>query len=438
MRRRSESGQTLLLLTISLIAMFGLLGLVVDIGWARFRQHAAQAAAESAALAAAEAAVESGNGGFSCGSNRIACEELRPCANPPPATPSDNLGNGCLYAAANGFRHGGRQAVRISAGNSSPSPTVPGVNVRYWVTARVSENIPQLFSAVLGGASLTAAARATAGVHVDTENACIYVLDPTARGALGIGGTTEISTGGCEIFVNSRNSSAMIVGGSAALSAGAISVSGNYEVNGGPRISPTPVTGVPPMPDPFANLPAPTFGSCNQTGLKVKASPVTLHPGVYCRGIEISQQSNVTFTPGIYILNGGGLQVSGGATLAGSGVMFYNTSRGYAFGPISISGGTNLNLSAPDSGAYKGVLFYQDRNLGNTAENDFTGNSGMNLDGTIYTPNGTLKFAGGNTSEGPFTALVARRITFTGNSRFKPDPTGERTGMARRIVSLIE
>lgn len=438
MARHSESGQALLLLTVSLIAMFGLLGLVVDIGWARFRQHAAQAAAESAALAAAEAAIASGNGNFPCGSKKVACEELRSCADPPEGTPVDNLGNGCLYAAANGFRHRGRQAVTLSAGNTSPAPTAPGVAVRYWVTARVSENIPQLFSAVLGGAGVTAAARATAGIHVDAENACIYVLDPAASGALTIGGSTEISTAGCEVYVNSRDPSAMVVGGSAALNAGSIAVSGNYEVNGSPQISPTPVTGVPPMPDPFANLPAPPVGPCNHTGLKVKDSPATLHPGVYCKGIEISQQSQVTFTPGVYILNGGGLQVSGGATLTGAGVTFYNTSQGFSFGPVSISGGTNLTLSAPDSGTYKGILFYQDRTLANTAENDFTGGSGMNLQGTIYLPNGTMKFAGGSTTEGPFTALVARRITFTGNSRFKPDPTGERTGMARRIASLIE
>lgn len=435
---RRNSGQAVLVVTLGIIAMFGMLGLVVDIGWAYFRRHAAQAAAEAAALAAAEAAIVSGEGSFVCGSKGVACQEAAPCPGSQEPPPAGNLASGCLYAAANGFRHRGRQTVRMSAGNTSPAPTAPGVAVRYWVTAEVSESIPQLFSAVLGNRVLTPAARATAGVYVLAENACIYALHPSARAAFSAGGGAVVSAGGCDIYVNSSDSSALIVGGAAQVNTGGILVTGGYELNGGGQAVPTPATGVPHMPDPFVNLPSPSFGGCTHMNLKVKGGATTLQPGVYCKGIEINQQAQVTFAPGIYVLNGGGFSLSGGAAVAGAGVMFYNTARDYAFGPIAISGGTTTELSAPTSGTYKGVLFFQDRNVVSNSSNDFTGGAGMNLNGTLYLPSGDIKFAGGSENQAPFTALLARTITFTGNSKFKPDPTGEHTGLARRTSALIE
>jgi Flp pilus assembly protein TadG len=51
--RSGERGQALLLVTLSLFAMCGLLGLAVDLGWSYFIQKSAQNAADSAALSAA-------------------------------------------------------------------------------------------------------------------------------------------------------------------------------------------------------------------------------------------------------------------------------------------------------------------------------------------------------------------------------------------------
>ena len=46
---RSEGGQALVMIVLSSLLLFTVVGLVVDVGWARFRQQAAQAAADSAA-----------------------------------------------------------------------------------------------------------------------------------------------------------------------------------------------------------------------------------------------------------------------------------------------------------------------------------------------------------------------------------------------------
>jgi hypothetical protein len=61
---------------------------------------------------------------------------------------------------------GGRQNVTIAAGTGTP-PTVSGVAASYWVTTRITETLPQSFSAVLGNRIGTVSARATAIVAAD-------------------------------------------------------------------------------------------------------------------------------------------------------------------------------------------------------------------------------------------------------------------------------
>ena len=50
---RSRSGQVLLMVTFSLVAMTGMFALAVDLGWGQYLQRNAQKAADAAALAAA-------------------------------------------------------------------------------------------------------------------------------------------------------------------------------------------------------------------------------------------------------------------------------------------------------------------------------------------------------------------------------------------------
>jgi Putative Flp pilus-assembly TadE/G-like len=162
---KSRRGQVLVMVTLVLIGMCGLMGLAVDLGWAYFTKKSAQAAADAAAMAAVEAALSTlpAVGPYNCAQAS--------CTSPPVScadvVAGTNLAVGCQYAAQNGFAaHGrdGRQNVMIEAGTTSPPPTAPGVQTYYWVTVRVYEAIPQLFSSVLGNTMGAASARATAAV----------------------------------------------------------------------------------------------------------------------------------------------------------------------------------------------------------------------------------------------------------------------------------
>jgi hypothetical protein len=80
----------------------------------------------------------------------------------------------------------------------------------------------------------------------------------------------------------------------------------------------------------------------------------------------------------------------------------------------NINGGAKLTLSAPDGGAYDGILFYQDRRAA-FATNSVNGNSTSVMSGAFYFPNQTIDING--TSNLTFTCaqFVSRRISFSGN-----------------------
>ncbi|MCC6863176.1 MAG: hypothetical protein IT158_31660 [Bryobacterales bacterium] len=177
LRNPKTRGQALVMVALSLIAMCGIIGLAVDLGWSFFVRKAARGAADSAAMAAViEGFRRVGTTGtYACGTN-LTCQTVTPCPTSL-TTPANNIENGCLYAQQNGFRVNGsnnRQNVTMEADvpptscrTASPPnciPTAPGVFAYYWATARVTESIPQLFSAVLGNGMAVVSARATAAL----------------------------------------------------------------------------------------------------------------------------------------------------------------------------------------------------------------------------------------------------------------------------------
>ena len=91
---------------------------------------------------------------------------------------------------------------------------------------------------------------------------------------------------------------------------------------------------------------------------------------------------------GTYIIEGGGLTVSGNASITGSGVMIINAGSSYpatggTYGGISLSGNGTYSLTPPASGTYTGIVIWQPKD--NTKALALSGNaSGMT--GTVYAP----------------------------------------------------
>lgn len=427
---RSQRGQAIILITFSAIMLCAVLGLVVDIGWAYFRRQAIHAAIDSAALAAAQAALGNTGTSFSCGSNGITCTTTdTPCSSTPNTTPPLSTADvACLYAQSNGFTTGGTgvamllpgfpQTVSYTCGTSTPPPTVPGACVSYWFTVRAREPQPQLFSAVLGNTVLGVSARATAAVVGTGLGGCIYVLDPSADKALFSNGGSDLEAP-CGIWVNSSANDAIFQTSGSTINAtpGLIQVVGGVKQTGHAVMTPNATTGISSFADPLASMHEPAVPSnCDYTNLKMTHSG-TLNPGTYCGGITLSgnDSSPVTFNPGLYVILGGGISMTGGLGATGTNVTFYLTGNGtYAYSGVKIDGTGNYSFTAPTSGPRESMLFVKDRTQPAAGGSTMTGNSAMNMTGIIYLPNEDLTFSGGAGASSAYTMIVCDTLKING------------------------
>ena len=247
---------------------------------------------------------------------------------------------------------------------------------------------------------------------------CIYALDQTAHDAVNMSGSATINAPSCGVVVDSSSSTALSLSGSASFTAKYFDVVGGYSTSGAAKLTPSPSTHSAYQGDPLTFLVPPVSNACNYTNFKTTTGSSTLSPGTYCNGITISGAATVTFNPGTYILNGGGLSVSGASVLKGTGVTFFLTQGlGYKYGPMSISGSAVMTLSAPTSGPYYGILFYQDPQIGaGQATNTATGSSVSSLQGVLYFPTTALTFSGSEAGNNCL-ILVADTITLTGAAK---------------------
>jgi hypothetical protein len=142
-------------------------------------------------------------------------------------------------------------------------------------------------------------------------------------------------------------------------------------------------------------------------------SAATIYPGIFSQ-ITISGNAKLTMKAGTYFIEGGGLSVSGNASLAGTGVLIVNAGSRYpatggAYGGITLAGNGSFSLSPPTAGAYAGVVIYQPRD--NTKALTVSGNA-SGMAGAIYAPAAQLIESGNARLS---TAMVIGKLTMSGN-----------------------
>jgi hypothetical protein len=415
-RKRRQAGQTAIMFTLSLTVVFGMVGFVTDLGWAYYRKQTAQAAAQAAALATVKAAM--GMSGGICGSNNVTCPSDYTCPSSVHVTGgTSNVDKGCLYAQQNGYTTAGRQKVEIETGTG----VVNGVHVTYWAAARVSEVMPLGFSVVTGNTRATLTARSIAGYIAPTNGGCIYVIAPTGT-ALTSNGNTQLTTG-CGVWVNSNSPTAInLSGGNTTITDTnpdtKVQIVGGYSCYGQTSgcITPPPQTGASSAGDPLAGIDPPTAGSCTPIP-SIGHSTVTLNPGTYCGSLSLQSSNDVVMNPGTYIFKSSGssscgLSASGNGTLTGHGVFIYVQDSC----SVSFTGNGAIDLSAPTSGTYQGVLMFQSRSDATTSA--LTGGANQALNGILYFPDSLLHYSGGSSSNinSPAATIVAYNLQLGGNT----------------------
>ncbi len=162
-------------------------------------------------------------------------------------------------------------------------------------------------------------------------------------------------------------------------------------------VSPTAIV------DPFKFLPAPdTVGVTTQTSCPLKSGVYVCQPGVYTGAFPPTSPGDAKFRlePGHYTLRGGFTLGNSRSVESNGGVLFYVES-----GAITIQGDTQLSVSAPTTGPYAGLLFFQP--AGNTSPfNISNGGRVSALSGAIYAPGATSL----NLSSGAGTLKISQVI----------------------------
>jgi hypothetical protein len=408
--RSSRSGQAIVLFAILFILLAGILGLVFDGARLFYEKQRVQSAADAGAVGAVQ--------------------ELRRAHN--------DMDVYVRPAAKNDIALHGFTDTNATIEVNMPPLSGEHIGDANYVEVYVTESVPTSFMRMFGPQASLVKARAVSGLK-PTGDPCIIALDPDDSDAFKHNGNPTLVTD-CGIMVNSTNSTAMRELGSGCITASWVGIAGGYSGN---CINPTPSTGVDAVIDPLLTLPVPDYGSMgggyttSAAGTSAFASASSFAakggngngngggngggetvehywPGYYSNEIKI-QNGTVVFEPGIYVLEKG-LKITGG-TVTGSEVFFYNiNSDGKQF--IDVGGNATFQLSAPTSGPYKGMLFFNNRNAPDRSPGNkiARGNEDSYLIGALYFPSQHLDWAGNPENHIFWTMIVANTINISGTS----------------------
>jgi hypothetical protein len=366
------------LLALGIIPLVGSVGAAVDYGRANADRTAMQAALDASALILAR--------------------------QPAAAQTADNATS---YFNAN-FVRPEVQSPHVSLSTASGS----GGTV---LTLSASGTVPTQFLRLMGFSALNISVNSTAVSNADGLG-CVLALDTQASGAVTGQGSTSVALNGCSLYDNSQSASALTVGGSATISALSVGVVGG--ISGKASITATQGiwTGGGPVADPYADDSFPNFFGCTQTNFTSKKTE-TISPGVYCGGIDVNANGNLTLNPGIYYLDGGSLTVNGGGSITGTGVTLVLTKKtSSSWATVTINGNATVNLTPPKSGQTAGIVVFGDRGIPVGTSFKFNGGATQYFGGAIYIPTGAISFAGGAGTSTSCTQVIGDTVSFVGNS----------------------
>jgi Flp pilus assembly protein TadG len=382
---RDESGQTLIFVAVSMTVILGFLAMAADVGTLLHDRRNLQIAADSAAIAGAvEEKVSSVTG--------------------------DIQTSGQTASTQNGFTNGSN-GVTVTI--NTPPASGPHTGAAGYVEAIVSQVEPVFFTKLRGFTTMTVTTRAVAFDGATSTN-CVLATNPTAADTIDLQGSFNANFPGCSVVDDSNSPTALdFTGGGGSLTAGSVGVVGGAGGHTGDS-SPAPQTGVAPISDPLASLPAPPYtpASCTAAPSGTAWGPAT--PGgtvCYSGNINVGTR-NVIMNAGIYVFTGD-LDFTGNGSLTSNGgvTLYFAGPNGQLGGPGN--GKTTLNLTATTGGPYNDILIYQDRTDANLGE--FNGTPITNLTGIIYMPGAPLEFSG-NTVSNLTTVLIVNQLIEQGNA----------------------
>jgi Flp pilus assembly protein TadG len=296
--------------------------------------------------------------------------------------------------------------------------------------------VSQAFGALVAGS-----ANAVVGVRAEAAASgaapvCILLLDASASPGLTANGGANVNAANCEADVKSTGNPAATFNSGSNITTSRLCVQGVSIVNNG-GTHPNLKTGCSTVSNPFVGkLPAPLSTTCSgayANGGNFNGGTVNLTPGVYCGGFNFNGSPTVSFAPGVYVIKGGGWNVNGG-TWSGAGVTFYFADSSN----IQFNSGMSMTLSAPTSGTYAGILFYEADGLA-LSSFVFDDSVSESLSGLIYLPRRQLTFnSTSNLSSQQLTLVADTAIFNSTNWTLTPSATWSITNSGGAIIALTQ
>ncbi|HXE07183.1 MAG TPA: pilus assembly protein TadG-related protein [Acidobacteriaceae bacterium] len=369
-----ERGQVLVITAVCIVAFIGFIGLSVDVGALFYSKRQMQAAADAAATAAAIEYLHSDY------------------VNSFASAKSAAITAGANAAATNDVGFGSALSAAVSVNTNSNSPAAHqgcSGSTCYFEAIITKQNPTVFYNAFLrlwkgsGSGNLTVAARAVAGTPGVSQN-CGF-LTASSGTALTVKGNWKI-TASCGLYINSSSNAVEDDTGGAAKSgidAPSIELVGPApnDITKAPGTAAV-ITQVLPQTIPFENIPAPAVpGTC--TTVSGGSLTGSLQPGCYSySGKNPLTIGSATMAAGTYIFTG---DVTINGKLTGTGVTIDMNSGSLTVKP----GNSSMNISAPTSGTYNGILIYQPTTNRNTLNME-AGSSSGTFSGYIYAPSATF------------------------------------------------
>ncbi|HZY32032.1 MAG TPA: pilus assembly protein TadG-related protein [Candidatus Methylomirabilis sp.] len=433
--KNEDGGQVIVLVAVAVAVLLGIGGLVLDIGMAMVLRGDEQRAADAAALAGATEIFLGG-------------------------TVSDAELSAQAFAEENGY-DSAEVVVRVppKSGKHIGDPNYVEVSIRR--TSRTS------FIRLLGIDSLAVTARGVAGLNPLPGDYALIVLNRTACKAYDHTSSSNLTIKNGAAIVNSSCEPSAYQGGGSLVTGTHLDyyVEGAWQLSNNATAQPSPTAVGFQIEDPLADEPRPvpcgpppggpsgcigksptSDGTASNPKLTHITSATVLQPGTYYGGLKISGTGGgtVKFKPGLYVFAGGGsstggFDYTGTASLSGTGVTFFNTDYAAApkaadrpCGDFSLQGSGSLSFTAPTSGTYKDMLFWQSDSC--TQAFKYAGSS-WTIAGVIYLPNAQLNVSGGGKLGA--TQVIVDTFSYSGSNAITIDYTNY-VPTILPVIALVE
>ncbi|HEX2980810.1 MAG TPA: pilus assembly protein TadG-related protein [Anaerolineaceae bacterium] len=410
--QKSERGQALILVIVGIVGLLGFAALAIDGGMVLSDRRHAQNAADTASLA---------------GAYQLARITKTPTYNSVSARVAPITSAAVDRAASNDFFDDSDTDITV---NYPPTSGIYSGDQEY-IQVLITEKVKTSFAHLVFAGDLKTSVEAVARVEPGTiaplyKGQALVSLSPHNCSQFKAHGNQNTVINGGGIFVNSdQPTCAMTMNGSTGwlVSSDPITVVGGIDdtshlcktstiINGNivcteaatlyENIGPTAQQPYPPEVEP----PVPTCAT------QATITGNTLSPGKWTGQFPPNPVTNLQ--PGVYCVNGD-FRINSSQVLNGTGVMIYMVDGG-----INWNGGATINLTAPTSGVYQGLLIYVDPQgygpVDSSDTIDLNGGANITFTGTIYAPNSAVNLLGNEDATALHSQVIGNTIEVGGTA----------------------